>query len=103
MLCALNASRRLMMEMPGGYSIGLTGDVQIDTGLYDFHADNRAVGPQALSDGVNARRARLGVFGTGPGYSWSTNQSATILTPALRSSAASAESTAENAQSPRSP
>jgi phosphate-selective porin OprO and OprP len=64
---ALNSSRRLMMQMPGGYSIGLTGDVQIDTGLYDFHADNRAVGPQALSDGVNARRARLGVFGSAPG------------------------------------
>jgi len=36
-------------------------------------------------------------------HSWSTSQSATILTPAFRSSATSASSTAANARTPRSP
>jgi phosphate-selective porin OprO and OprP len=65
---AQNSTHRLLLESPEGYSIGLTGDVQFDVGDYfNFHAANAAVGPQELSNGVNARRARIGVVGTAPG------------------------------------
>jgi phosphate-selective porin OprO/OprP len=64
-----NAARRFQLESSDGkYSIGLTGDVQFDSGVFpDFHPDSRVVGPQALSNGVNARRARIGVTGTAGG------------------------------------
>ena len=63
-----NSTHRLLLEGPDGYSIGLTGDIQFDTGAYyNFHAANASVGPQALSNGENARRARIGVVGTAPG------------------------------------
>jgi phosphate-selective porin OprO/OprP len=65
------APHRLRLESPDGYSIGLVGRVQLDAGAYtSFRADNRFVGPQALSNGFNARRARIGVLGTTPG-GWS--------------------------------
>jgi len=76
-----NSSHRLTMQSADGqYSIGLTGDVQIDTGGYlGFHPDSKAVGPQQLSDGVNARRARIGIAGTaGPwgfGLVWDAGNS----------------------------
>ncbi len=61
-----NSTHRLTLQSDDGrYSIGLTGDVQFDTGGYlGFKSDNKAVGPQALSNGVNARRARIGIAGT---------------------------------------
>jgi phosphate-selective porin OprO/OprP len=60
-----NATHRFALQSADGqYSIGLTGDIQFDTGAYDFHAKSPVVGPQALSNGVNARRARIGVTGT---------------------------------------
>jgi phosphate-selective porin OprO/OprP len=64
-----NSSHRLALQSGDGqYSIGLTGDVQFDTGDYlSFRPDSKAVGPQALSNGVNARRARIGIAGTAPG------------------------------------
>jgi phosphate-selective porin OprO/OprP len=63
-----NAARRFELQSADGkYSIGLTGDVQIDTGFYNFHPNSRFVGPQALSNGVNARRARIGVTGEAAG------------------------------------
>jgi phosphate-selective porin OprO/OprP len=49
------------------YSIGPTGLVQFDVGDYGFRPNNAFVGPQALSNGVNARRARIGVVGSTPG------------------------------------
>jgi phosphate-selective porin OprO/OprP len=60
-----NSTHRLEMQSADGqYSIGLTGDVQFDGGAYtDFHADSKYVGPQSLSNGINARRARIGVVG----------------------------------------
>ncbi len=49
----------------GAYSIGLFGIVQFDSGAtFDFHPASTFVGPQGLSTGVNARRARIGVAGT---------------------------------------
>ena len=63
-----NAARRFELQSGDGkYSIGLTGDVQFDSGVYWFHPDSRAVGPQQLSNGVNARRARIGVTGEAAG------------------------------------
>jgi phosphate-selective porin OprO and OprP len=52
----------------GKYSIGLAGVVQFDAGAYtSFTPASKVVGAQALSDGVNARRARIGVAGTAAG------------------------------------
>jgi phosphate-selective porin OprO/OprP len=63
-----NSTHRILMQSAdGGYTIGFTGDIQFDSAAYDFHAASTAVGPQGLSNGVNARRARIGVTGTAPG------------------------------------
>jgi len=64
-----NAAHRFQFESADGrYSIGFTGDVQFDGGAYsDFRADSKVVGPQELSNGVNARRARIGVTGVAAG------------------------------------
>jgi phosphate-selective porin OprO and OprP len=48
----------------GAYSIGLFGTIQIDAGDYlDVRPDSPYLGPQTLSNGVNARRAQIGVAG----------------------------------------
>ncbi len=64
-----NSTHRFGLESADGrYSIGLTGDIQFDTGGdVGFRPASKAVGPQQLSDGVNARRARIGVTGTAAG------------------------------------
>ncbi|MDR3513076.1 MAG: porin [Caulobacteraceae bacterium] len=64
-----NATHRFAMQSADGqYSIGLTGDIQFDTGGdIGFHPASKVVGPQALSTGVNARRARIGIAGTAAG------------------------------------
>ena len=66
-----NANHRFAFQSADGqYSIGLTGDIQFDTGAYlNFNHRSSVVGPQELSDGVNARRARIGITGTAFG-SW---------------------------------
>lgn len=67
-----NQTHHFALESDDGrYSIGLAGVVQFDAGAYvGFHPASKAVGPQSLSDGVNARRARIGVTGTAAG-DWS--------------------------------
>ena len=64
-----NSTHRFEMESADGrYSIGLTGVLQLDAGGYlGFHPDSAAAGPQELSNGVNARRARIGIVGTADG------------------------------------
>jgi phosphate-selective porin OprO/OprP len=48
----------------GQYSIALTGRLHLDVGGYpSFKPDSTAVGTQQLSNGFNARRARIGVTG----------------------------------------
>jgi phosphate-selective porin OprO/OprP len=65
------AHRFALQSANGEYSIGFTGNVQLDTGGYvRFKPASSAVGPQALSSGVNARRARIGVTGRAAG-DWS--------------------------------
>jgi phosphate-selective porin OprO/OprP len=61
-----NSTHRFALQSADGkYSIGLTGDIQFDTGDYvGFHPKSSIVGPQDLSNGVNARRARIGITGT---------------------------------------
>ena len=61
-----NANDRFALQSADGqYSIGLTGDIQFDSGAYlNFSPASKAAGPQALSNGVNARRARIGITGT---------------------------------------
>ena len=63
--------RLILGNYPAGLWMALTANVQFDTGAYfGFHPDNPFVGPQALSNGSNARRARFGVVGGTPG-GWS--------------------------------
>jgi phosphate-selective porin OprO and OprP len=55
----------------GEYSISLAGIAQFDAGDYlSFSPRSHAVGPQQLSNGVNARRARIGFTGKAGG-DWS--------------------------------
>lgn len=44
--------------------VALTGQVHFDTALYDYRPNSTFTAPQQLNNGVNARRARLGVVGT---------------------------------------
>ena len=67
-----NESHIFSLQSPDGqYSISLAGVAQFDAGDYlSFRPDSKVVGPQALSNGINARRARIGVAGTAAG-GWS--------------------------------
>jgi phosphate-selective porin OprO/OprP len=66
-----NETHRFALQSADGrYSIGLTGDIQFDAGDYfEFRPTSKFVGPQSLSEGVNARRARIGITGIAAG-SW---------------------------------
>jgi phosphate-selective porin OprO/OprP len=69
---AQNETRHFVLQSDDGrYSIGFAGVIQFDAGDYfSFRPGSKPVGPQELSDGVNARRARIGVSGTAAG-GWS--------------------------------
>jgi len=43
--------------------IALTSRIHFDAGGYDYHPNSAATDPQRLDDGVNLRRARIGVLG----------------------------------------
>ena len=43
--------------------IAITGRIHFDGGGYDYHPNTAATVPQRLDDGVNVRRARIGVVG----------------------------------------
>jgi len=43
--------------------ISLTSRLHFDAGGYDYHPNTAATAPQRLDDGVNLRRARIGVLG----------------------------------------
>ena len=43
--------------------IAITGRIHFDGGGYDYHPNTAATVPQRLDDGVNVRRARIGVLG----------------------------------------
>jgi phosphate-selective porin OprO/OprP len=67
-----NSQHRLAFQSADGrYSIGLTGIIQMDAGDYvSFRPDSKLSGPQELSNGVNARRARIGVTGTADDFAF---------------------------------
>src|SRR6266702_631704 len=43
--------------------VAITGRIHFDGGEYDYHPNTVATVPQRLDDGVNARRARIGLVG----------------------------------------
>ena len=43
--------------------VSITSRLHLDTGGYDYHPNTTNTNPQRLDDGVNARRARIGVVG----------------------------------------
>jgi len=45
--------------------IAITSRIHFDAGGYDYHPNSAATVPQRLDDGVNVRRARIGVTGIG--------------------------------------
>ncbi len=47
----------------GQNCVALTGRIHFDGGGYDYHPGTAATVPQRLDNGVNARRARIGVVG----------------------------------------
>lgn len=62
------ANKFSLESADGLYSVSLTGRLHFDTGDYvSFKPDSAAVGTQFLSNGINARRARIGVSGKAPG------------------------------------
>jgi phosphate-selective porin OprO and OprP len=44
--------------------VAITGRIHFDTGAYSFSPKSAATSPQTVNDGVNVRRARLGLIGT---------------------------------------
>ena len=59
-----NSAHKVALQSADGvYQIGFTGVVQLDAGGADFRPGSSVVGPQGLSNGFNARRARIGVTG----------------------------------------
>ena len=69
---AQNETHHFVLQSPDGqYTIGFAGVAQFDAGEYtSFRPASKVVGTQALSDGINARRARFGISGTAAG-GWS--------------------------------
>jgi phosphate-selective porin OprO/OprP len=59
------AGNRPMICTADGFNcVGITGRLHLDVGAYDYRPNTAFTNPQRLNDGVNARRARLGVVGT---------------------------------------
>jgi len=48
----------------GANCIGITGRLHFDVGGYSYSPNSAATAPQAMRNGVNARRARIGLVGT---------------------------------------
>jgi len=56
-------NRPTICTADGQNCIALTGRIHLDGGGYDYHPSTAATVPQRLDNGVNARRARIGVAG----------------------------------------
>lgn len=56
-------NRPTICTTDGENCISLTGRVHFDGGGYDYRPSTAATSPQRLDDGVNVRRARIGVIG----------------------------------------
>jgi phosphate-selective porin OprO and OprP len=56
-------NRPTICSTDGLNCVAITGRLHFDGGGYDYHPNTAATVPQRLDDGVNARRARIGVAG----------------------------------------
>jgi phosphate-selective porin OprO and OprP len=56
-------NRPTICTADGQNCIAITGRIHLDGGGYDYHPNTAATVPQRLDNGVNARRARIGVAG----------------------------------------
>src|SRR5258708_22444687 len=56
-------NRPTIWSADGQNCISLTSRVHFDGGGYDYHPNTAGTVPQRLDDGVNLRRARIGVLG----------------------------------------
>jgi phosphate-selective porin OprO and OprP len=56
-------NRPTICTADGQNCVAFTSRVHFDAGGYDYHPNTAATNPQRLDDGVNLRRARIGVIG----------------------------------------
>ena len=56
-------NRPTICTADGQNCVAITGQLQLDAGGYNYRPNTAATAPQRLDDGVNARRARIGVVG----------------------------------------
>src|SRR5450631_3141561 len=56
-------NRPTICSTDGLNCVAITGRLHFDGGGYDYHPNTAATVPQRLDDGINARRARIGVAG----------------------------------------
>jgi phosphate-selective porin OprO/OprP len=56
-------NRPTICTADGSSCIAITGRIHLDAGGYDYHPNSAATVPQRLDNGVNARRARIGLTG----------------------------------------
>src|ERR1700676_3311994 len=56
-------NRPTICSADGQNCISLTSRVHFDAGGYDYHPNTAGTVPQKLDDGVNTRRARIGILG----------------------------------------
>lgn len=63
-LVKMTNNRPTICTADGANCISITSRLHFDVGGYDYHPNTAATSPQQLNDGVNARRARIGVLGT---------------------------------------
>ncbi len=56
-------NRPTICTVDGQNCVSITSRLQLDAGGYNYRPNTAATAPQHLDDGVNARRARIGVIG----------------------------------------
>lgn len=63
-LVKMTNNRPTICTADGANCISITSRLHLDVGGYNYTPNTAATSPQRLDDGVNARRARIGVLGT---------------------------------------
>lgn len=63
-LVSMKGNRPTICTADGYNCVGITGRLHFDVGGYSYRPNSAATTPQNLQNGVNARRARLGIVGT---------------------------------------
>jgi len=62
-LVSMKGNRPTICTADGYNCVGITGRLHLDVGGYSYSPNSAATSPQRLQDGVNARRARIGLTG----------------------------------------